>query len=250
MNIPWKLFATIIIGMTMLNAQVKNEETKIRILLTTGGHEFEKKPFFEMFDKMPDITFHHIQLPDSIDLLKPGLEEKFDVIVMYDMMSSSISSLQKQAFIALLKKGIGVVSLHHNLGAYREWDEFMNIIGGKYIFEPEIIDGKKYDASSFTHDVDFIIKVADKNHPITQGLSDFEIHDETYKDLYVAPNVQVLLTTDTPLGDPEIAWVTQYGKSPVFYLQLGHDSKAWKNPGFRKLLQNAIRWANKTAKTK
>ena len=48
MNIPWKLFATIIIGMTMLNAQVKNEETKIRILLTTGGHEFEKKPFFEM----------------------------------------------------------------------------------------------------------------------------------------------------------------------------------------------------------
>ena len=250
MNILWQVLAIIIFGITMLNAQDKKDETKIRILLTTGGHGFEEKYFFKMFDKIPDITFHHIQLPDSINLLKPDLEEKFDVIVMYDMLSDSISIPQKQAFIALLKRGIGVVSLHHNLGAYREWDEFVNIIGGKYIFKPEIIEGKKYAASSFTHDVDFTVKVAEKNHPITQGLNDFEIHDETYKDFYTAPNVQVLLTTDTPLNDPEIAWVTQYGKSPVFYLQLGHDSKAWKNPGFRKLLQNAIRWADKTAKTK
>jgi len=55
--------------------------------------------------------------------------------------------------------------------------------------------------------------------------------------------VHVLLTTDFPTSDPEIAWVTQYGKSPVFYLLLGHDSKAWTNPNYPKLLLNGISWA-------
>ena len=81
-----------------------------------------------------------------------------------------------------------------------------------------------------------------------QGLDDFIIHDETYKDFYVSPDVKVLLTTDSPLGDPEIAWISEYGKSPVFYLQLGHDSKAWKNPGFKKVLYNGIHWANNAVK--
>ncbi len=35
-----------------------------------------------MFGKMPGIAFNHIQLPDSFDLLKPDLEEIFDVIYM------------------------------------------------------------------------------------------------------------------------------------------------------------------------
>ena len=43
MNIPWQILATIIFGMTMINAQVKTDETKIRVLLTTGGHGFEEK---------------------------------------------------------------------------------------------------------------------------------------------------------------------------------------------------------------
>jgi len=156
--------------------------------------------------------------------------------------------VQKKDFIDLLNRGIGIISLHHNLGAYPDWEEFKNIIGGKYIFNPGVYDGKKYAGSSFTHDVDFTVKTADKNHLITQGISEFEIHDETYKDIYKASNVQVLLTTDSPLADPEIAWVTHYGSSPVFYLQLGHDSKAWSNLNFHRLLQNGIYWAAKTAK--
>jgi len=247
MKSSWKILLIIIIGFIMLNAQ-DNKEKIIHVLITSGGHGFEEKPFFEMFDKMQGISFHHIQLPDSMDLLKPGLEEKFDVIVMYDMMGDSINPAQKQAFINLLKNGIGIVSLHHNLGAYPDWYEFKNIIGGKYIFNPGVYNGNKYAGSSYTHDVDFTVKIADKNHPITKGVNDFIIHDETYKDFHTAPNVQVLLTTDSPLADPEVAWVQQYGNSPVFYLQLGHDSMAWENPGFSRLLQNAICWAGKTAK--
>ncbi len=53
----------------------------------------------------------------------------------------------------------------------------------------------------------------------------------------------MLLTTGHPKGNSQIAWTTKYKNSPVFYLQLGHDSKAWINPNYPKLLINAIQWA-------
>ena len=223
-------------------AQDNSKNKEIKILLTIGGHGFEEKPFFKMFDNLPGIKYHCIQLPDSADLLKPGLEKEYDVIVMYDMVEG-ISQQQQNSFIELLKKGIGVVSLHHNPGAHRTWQESGHIIGGKYVFEAQKLGGKKHEKSDYDHDQDYIVKVADKTHPITQGISDFEIHDETYKNYYTSPDVKVLLTTDYSKSDREIAWVTKYEKSPVFYLLLGHDSKAWANQAYPKLLLNGIRWA-------
>lgn len=230
----------------LLACQTKTEDntkkTEIQILLTTGGHGFQEKPFFEMFDKLPGVKYHCIQLPDSADILKPGLEKQYDVIVMYDMVKG-ISREQQKTFVELLKKGIGVIALHHNLGAHRNWDEYVHIIGGKYIFEEKILGAKKHGKSDYSDDQDFLVKIADKNHPITQGISDFLIHDETYINYYTSSNAHVVLKTDFSNSDPEIGWVTKYEKSPVFYLLLGHDSKAWSNANYPKLLLNAIRWA-------
>jgi hypothetical protein len=55
--------------------------------------------------------------------------------------------------------------------------------------------------------------------------------------------VKLLLKTDHPKNDPELAWVKDYGKSRVFYLMLGHDAKAWENPMFTEILARGIRWA-------
>jgi type 1 glutamine amidotransferase len=41
---------------------------------------------------------------------------------------------------------------------------------------------------------------------VTEGLSDFTILDETYKDLWISPKVDVLLTTDHPKSDSAVAW--------------------------------------------
>jgi type 1 glutamine amidotransferase len=215
---------------------------RLRVLLTYGGHGFEEKPFFAMFDSLPDVACTRAELPKQADLLKPGLEKEVDCLVMYDMVGG-FTPEQQQAFVKLLETGIGVVSLHHNLGAHRNWPEFRKIIGGQFVLAPLEIDGKSYKPSTWSHDEDLAITVADKSHPITQGINDFQIHDETYKGYYTAPSVRVLLKTDHPKNSPEIAWVTQYGKSRVFYLMLGHDSQAWRNPNYPKLLIQGIRWA-------
>ena len=86
--------------------------------------------------------------------------------------------------------------------------------------------------------------MADKTHTITKGVGDFQIHDETYSGYYVAPGVKVLLTTDHPKNNPQLAWTTSYGKSRVCYLMLGHDGKAYQNPNYSRLVCQAIRWAD------
>jgi len=215
---------------------------KIRVLLTFGGHGFEEKPFFAMFDRMQEITYTKAPMPKAGELLKPGLEKDCDVIVMYDMVGK-ITPEQQAAFVELLKQGIGVVSLHHNMGAHHDWPEFTRIVGGKFILKECEIDGQKQPKSGWAHDQVLKVAIADKDHPITRGLKDFEIHDETYCRFYTAPDVKVLLKTDHPKNDPELAWVKDYGKSRVMYLMLGHDGKAYANPNFQEILARGIRWA-------
>jgi len=217
-------------------------EGKIRVLLTFGGHGFQQEPFFKMFDDMPDVEYTKAPLPQSAALLEPGLKKQYDVIVMYDMVGG-ITPEQQKAFVALLETGIGVVSLHHNMGAHRNWDEFRKIIGGKFVFGPTKIDGQECAKSTWSHGEDMKVTVVDREHPITKGLADFEIHDETYGNYYTSPDVKVLLKTDHPKNDPELAWVKDYGKSRVFYFMLGHDNHAWSNPSYSDVVHRGIRWA-------
>jgi uncharacterized protein len=242
----WVAFALLVVpGLFTSRATAKEpgqEGKKIRVLLTVGGHGFDEKPFFAIFDAMPDAQWTKIELPKEADRLTPGLERNFDVIVMYDM-AASFTPRQQKAFVELLNEGIGLVSLHHNMCAHRDWPEFRKIIGGKYIFTETTLDGVPYKPSSYDHDQLLKVSVADKEHPITKGVEDFQIQDETYKGFWTDPRAKVLLKTDHPKNNSELAWVTEYGKSRVFYLMLGHDRQAYDNPGYRKVVHQAIRWA-------
>ncbi len=60
--------------------------------------------------------------------------------------------------------------------------------------------------------MDMNIKVADREHPITKDLSDFTIHDETYKGNWFAKDNHVLLTTDHPKNDSTVCWIRPSGE--------------------------------------
>ena len=66
--------------------------------------------------------------------------------------------------------------------------------------------GAMQKKSGYKHNVDLPIQVVDKNHPVTAGLSDFTLHDETYSNYLVQPDVHVLLKTDHPTSTPALAW--------------------------------------------
>ena len=230
------------LGVTIARCAEKLNEDKIRVLVITGGHDYEEPQFNAMFDAISDITTEKATLPEAAALLKPDLADKFDVVVLYDMWAAGFTPEQQQAFVALLNRGIGLLALHHTLGGHQEWPEYAKIIGGKYWLQPRTVDGQTVPGSEYYHDEDIEVHIADADHPITRGLKDFQIHDETYKNYDTDPAARVLLTTEHPKSDRELAWAKQYGNSRVVYLELGHDHLAYENPNYRTLVARSIRW--------
>jgi type 1 glutamine amidotransferase len=211
-------------------------QAKQKILIITGGHDFEREEFFEMFDAMPGISYGEIMHPEANQVYDSSLMDKTDVLVFYDMYQK-IDSAQKTAFLKLLEEGKGMVFLHHSLASYQDWPEFEQIRGGRYILADE-------EGSTYMHDVDMSIEVVSNDHPVTRGINDFVIHDETYGNFAVEQNVQPLLHCSHPESGELIAWAKQYGNSRIVYLQLGHDHHAYENPNFRQLLSQAIAWVH------
>jgi type 1 glutamine amidotransferase len=214
----------------------------IKVLILVGGHGYDQKNFDKAWGGHDDI-----QCEVWKDAKKPfaAFDDianwKHDAIVMYTLMGG-MTPQQQANFLQLLKKGVGLVVWHHALGNCQDWPEFEKIAGGKYWMKPGEREGKQIGASGYKHGVDLKVKVQDPDHPVTKGLKDFEIHDETYNKQTFRDDIRVLVWTDHPASDKPIAWVPKYGEARIFTLQSGHDAAAWSNAGHRHLLSQGIRW--------
>jgi len=214
---------------------------KLNILIVTGGHDFEREEFFGMFDSFPNISYTEIQHPDANNYYVADKSKDVDVFVFYDMVQE-ISEQQKTAFLDMLNNGKGIVFLHHAFISYQDWPEFEQVTGGKYYLQATEKDGQLFPASTYRHDVDFDVFIADPAHPITNGLRDFTIHDEVYGGYTVLPDGHTLLTTDHPESSEILAWTRTYGNSRVVVIQPGHDNHGYANPNFQRLVKQAIEW--------
>jgi type 1 glutamine amidotransferase len=215
---------------------------KIRVLVVTGGHEFEHDQFFKLFSDNPQISFHAVEHPNAHGFLKPESAEDYDVLVAYDM-HQEITQDAKADLLSWLKAGKGFVVLHHAIASYQQWPEYCRIIGAHYYLQATNVDGVEKARSTYKHGMHFTIHVVDPNHPVTKGVRDFEITDETYNLFDVATDAHTLLTTDEPESNKVIGWAKNYGPARVVYLQSGHDHTAYENPNYQQILKQAIHWA-------
>jgi len=225
-----KLLILCVLTFVSLSASAK----KLNILVVTGGHGFDQKSFFEMFDLFQNISYTELKQPEANSQLGTIDPKSFDAVVFYDM-PKTISEKEKESYHKLLKLGKGLVFLHHSQCSYQEWDDYKNIVGGKYHEEKNTAA-----TSTYQHDVTFTVKIADSKHPVTRGIKDFEILDEVYGNTEVLPGATPLLTTDHPQSSKIIGWTHQKENSRIVYIQPGHDKNGWFNPNYQKLVKQAI----------
>jgi len=224
-------------------ARAARPGAKIRAVVVVGGHGYDKKAFPGLFRGHDDIT---VEIRPQKEKGKPGLFEDisdwpYDTIVLYNFRNR-LSAAERKSFLQLLDRGVGLFVLHHAIAAYPGWEQWDKMIGCKYYLQPTETDGVKHPRSTWKHGVDIPVHVADANHPITRGMKDFTIHDETYGKWTYYPGSRVLLTTTCPINVKQLAWVKTLRKSRLFFFQLGHDNHAWTNESFRRVVAQGIRW--------
>src|SRR6266702_3618076 len=98
-----KFFGLVVSLTIALSAVVHGAENrsgeKIRVLVVTGGHGFEKEAFFKLFKDNPDITFQAVEHPNAYSSLTAEAATNWDVLVLYDMQQD-IPDEAKKNFVA------------------------------------------------------------------------------------------------------------------------------------------------------
>jgi type 1 glutamine amidotransferase len=203
----------------------------VRTLVVTGGHDYPTS-FYTLFEQEGVAWDHAISNEDAFER---DLRGRYDVVVLYDM-PASLSETGKANFRAFTESGGGVVALHHAIVSYQDWPWYRELIGGQYV---DATPGRP--GSTYLHDQDLNVRVVTR-HPVTEHVTMSRIHDETYKGMAIASTNTVLLETDHATSDGPLAWVSAYAGARVVYIQLGHGPEAHRDPGYRRLVLNAIRW--------
>ncbi len=227
-------FKKLIILSLLIIVSVSTSAKKLNVLIVTGGHNFDRESFFEMFDSFETVSYTELKHPEANLQLGQIDPKTYDAVVFYDM-PKTISEAEKESYHKLLKLGKGLLFLHHSQCSYQEWDEYKTIVGGKYHEEKN-----SPRTSTYQHEVTFTVKIADTKHPVTKGIKDFEILDEVYGNTEVLPGVEILLTTIHPQSSKVIGWAHKKEKSRIVYLQPGHDKNAWSNPKYQQIIRQAI----------
>jgi len=218
-------------------------QSKIRAVIVVGGHGYDKKHFSAMFEAMKDLDF---EIRPAQEKGKPHLFDDvsdfpYDVILLYNM-NNKLTAAQGANFLKLLDKGVGLMVLHHAICGFQDWPGWPDLIGARYFLKNEMFRGAQGVRSIWKDDVDLKMHVEDANHPITRGLKDYDICDETYGKWRFLPGNHLLVSTKHERSNKQIAWVRPQPNRRVFCMQSGHGANAWKNAGFRHLLSQGIRW--------
>lgn len=219
----------------------------VRVLIVTGGHPFEPGEFFAMFKEMSGIRYESVLLADGKPLaLSPGGLKTYDVVVFYDLERDAITAEWQD----LVRRGRGLVFLHHALGSFPLSREVKSIMGGSAnFFFGEYPNLPHSSVSPVTNQR---LSIVDRVHPVTCGMEDFSLLDEPYDDLDVDSHVHVLVISDAPKRNTGVVWTWTYEQKRVLYIQPGHGSlglpldhgpTAYQNDAFRRLVERGILWS-------
>lgn len=150
-------------------------------------------------------------------------------------------------FVAAVRGGAGVLAIHSANNAFKGWAEYEQMLG--LMWREGAGHGKFHE---------FTVKVTDKQHPVTSGLSDFATTDELYHKLTNTQKANYRLLAQAfdareigGTGENEPMAITlEFGKGRVFATPLGHvwkDAEETKvsiiNPAFRAMITRAGEWA-------
>ncbi|MCX6606441.1 MAG: ThuA domain-containing protein [Acidobacteria bacterium] len=199
----------------------------LRVRVVTGGHSHEPS-FYTMFEAMPELKVDVEPHPKAFE---GNLTKRVDVLVLYDMITVSTPE-QRDRLRTFAESGKGIVILHHAICGYVDWPWwYENVAGGRYL-----------TTSTYKHDVTIPVKITGQ-HPVTAGLKDFTVFDETYKGMWISDKVNVLASTTEKTSDGPLVWVSPFEKSRVVFVQLGHGHQAHQDLNYRQLVRQAIEWA-------
>ncbi|GAA4010372.1 ThuA domain-containing protein [Deinococcus rubellus] len=209
-----------------------------KVLIVYGGWAgHEPQQTSQRFASLLTERGFEVSLTDDLDVYLDAERLSRLALIVQCMTMSTITDAQLAGLLAAVHGGVGFGGWHGGAGdSFRAQPEYQFMVGGQWVAHPGNI-------------VDYTVQMT-KQDPITQGLSDFEMHSEQYY-LHVDPSNEVLATT-TFSGDVmpwiagavmPVAWKRRWGQGRVYYCALGHVNSDFDVSEARELTLRGLLWA-------
>lgn len=179
----------------------------------------------EMLNQRDDVKAEFSQ---DYNVLSTGLDA-YQVVLFYTDVGV-LTADQEEGFLSYIREGGGFFGLHTAAASFRESDAYHGMLNGYF--------------NGHSPYMDFTVNVSEPDHPITAGLSDFDVKDELY---YLKHNPEtshhlMYAYDDTKDETHVMAFYHMYGEGRVFYFALGHDMEVLSNPNFQKVIYKGVQW--------
>ncbi len=211
---------------------------KLKVAVLVENHEYDVVGFQKMLDSFEDCECYvqpvDLFVKDKVNQLS------YDTVLWYNMnipIPEEGSELRSYMENTLGSTQQGIVLMHHALLCFKHWDLYTDVCGVSVRLEDDL----------FTYHQNTTVKVhvEDGGHPVTKGLADYVLVDETYTiGEPDQPGNHLLLSCECPIGMKNIGWTRQYKSSRVAVTASGHDNQVYGDANFRTLIHNALRWTS------
>jgi type 1 glutamine amidotransferase len=225
-----------------LSCNAAERPGKIKVLLVTGDDVQPAHNWREVSQALRETLLSsgkfEVRVCEDAGVLDSAATlGRYDLVLlhMYNAKTPTLSTGAKENLARFVKDGKGLVISHLSSASFKEWAEFPKLCGRCWVM------GKSGHGPRAV----FKARVTKTEHPITQGLADFEADDELYSKLQGDAPITVLVEADSDWSKKTepLAFTVEYGKGRVFHETFGHDAKALNNPTVQKLVQRGCEWA-------
>ena len=139
---------------------------------------------------------------------------------------------QEEAIENFVKDGGSFLVLHNSAWDYPHEGGYRRTVAGYYQFHPPLMP--------------FDVYVVNRDHPITVGVSDYDIEDEQHFIWFDKDRVELLTRSQGRDGrESASGFCHEYGRGRVAYLANGHTQHVLEHPTVQLLLTNAVRWLSR-----
>jgi type 1 glutamine amidotransferase len=234
-----------------VQGQLKNPDG-VPVLLLSGGqrqhHGYrDQAAFLSKF--LEETGKYRVTIVEDAGILELLSLEKYRVIIMLaDRRDPEfrLTEIQQNRLTEFVKRRTdgGLISIHGADNAAPDWvPEMRTMLGGVFSHDTR---GGRPDGK--TRKGDYHVHVAQPNHPICKGISDFQVNDELYYNIQFERPVEPLLSIEFNGTEWPVAWVNEFGQGRVFHTVLGHrDFGADKHdplraPNVTRVIEQALAW--------
>lgn len=209
----------------------------IRSVVLSGGGEYSDPwhPFAATSQRIASLLAavgHDVEISDLVAERAADLRGCDLLVVNAAAGPEADTRAARTGLAAALRRGLGVLAIHVGACGLLRWPAWEQVTGAAWVSgrstHPKAGPGR--------------VITYPARHPVSAPVADFDVVDERYTFLRIAPGIFPLAAHEHNGALHPLLWAREAGRSRIVTDLLGHDERSYDSPEHSQLISRAAQW--------